>query len=90
MDALGVTLHENGRNKAVLFYDTEQSEVQLYKNISNLLPVSYTHLDVYKRQAQYFLYYPCIAYSFHQINPVGQRQMPHTVLIDYFLSLIHI
>ena len=37
VDALGVTLHENGRNKAVLFYDTEQSEVQLYKNISNLL-----------------------------------------------------
>ena len=35
--ALGVTLHENSRNKAVLFYDTEQSEVQLYKNISNLL-----------------------------------------------------
>lgn len=37
VDALGVTLHENGKNKAVLFYDTEQSEVQLYKNISNLL-----------------------------------------------------
>lgn len=37
VDALGVTLHENSRNKAVLFYDTEQSEVQLYKNISNLL-----------------------------------------------------
>ena len=37
VDALGVTLHENDRNKAVLFYDTEQSEVQLYKNISNLL-----------------------------------------------------
>lgn len=31
VDALGVTLHENSRNKAVLFYDTEQSEVQLYK-----------------------------------------------------------
>lgn len=28
---------KNSRNKAVLFYDTEQSEVQLYKNISNLL-----------------------------------------------------
>ena len=37
VDALGVTLHENSRNKAVLFYDTEQSEVQQYKNISNLL-----------------------------------------------------
>ena len=37
VDALGVTLHENSKNKAVLFYDTEQSEVQLYKNISNLL-----------------------------------------------------
>ena len=33
VDALGVTLHENSRNKAVLFYDTEQSEV----HISNLL-----------------------------------------------------
>lgn len=33
-----VTLHENGRNKAVLFYDTEQSEQQLgSKNISNPL-----------------------------------------------------
>lgn len=37
VDALGVTLHENSKNKAVLFYDTEQIEVQLYKNISNLL-----------------------------------------------------
>lgn len=37
VDALGLSLHENTGQKAVLFYDTEQSEVQLYKNISNLL-----------------------------------------------------
>ena len=37
VDALSVTLHENSKNKAVLFYDMEQSEVQLYKNIINLL-----------------------------------------------------
>lgn len=34
---LSVTLHENSKNKAVLFYDMEQSKVQLYKNIINLL-----------------------------------------------------
>ncbi|MDR0231408.1 MAG: AAA family ATPase [Dysgonamonadaceae bacterium] len=37
IDTLGVTVNENPREKAVLFYDTEQSEVQLYKNINNLL-----------------------------------------------------
>lgn len=34
---LGITVGENIHQKAVLFYDTEQSEVQLYKNINNLL-----------------------------------------------------
>jgi len=37
IDTLGVCVSENRENKAVLFYDTEQSEVQLYKNITNLL-----------------------------------------------------
>lgn len=36
-DTLGVAVSGNVRNKAVLFYDTEQSEVQLYKNVGNLL-----------------------------------------------------
>jgi hypothetical protein len=37
IDNLGITISENIHQKAVLFYDTEQSEVQLYKNINNLL-----------------------------------------------------
>ena len=37
IDSLGLTIEENCIGKAVLFYDTEQSEVQLYKNINNLL-----------------------------------------------------
>ncbi len=37
IDTLGVTVSDNSENKAVLFYDTEQSEVQLYKNITKLI-----------------------------------------------------
>jgi hypothetical protein len=37
IDSLGLSIEENSQEKAVLFYDTEQSEMQLYKNISNLL-----------------------------------------------------
>ena len=37
IDTLGVQITANGRHKAVLLYDTEQSEVQLFKNVSNLL-----------------------------------------------------
>ena len=37
MDTLGVSVCENSKRKAILFYDTEQSEVQTYKNITNLL-----------------------------------------------------
>lgn len=37
MYTLGVSVCENSKRKAILFYDTEQSEVQTYKNITNLL-----------------------------------------------------
>lgn len=37
IDSLGTDVNSNNDNKAVLLYDTEQSEVQLYKNISNIL-----------------------------------------------------
>lgn len=37
IDTLGVSVRPNPDNKAVLLYDTEQSEVQLFKNVSNLL-----------------------------------------------------
>ena len=37
IDTLGVSVSDNPDEKAVLFYDTEQSEVQLHKNINNLL-----------------------------------------------------
>jgi len=37
IDSLGTTILPNFNNKAVLLYDTEQSEVQLYKNISCIL-----------------------------------------------------
>ena len=36
-DTLGLQITTNGKHKAVLLYDTEQSEVQLFKNVSNLL-----------------------------------------------------
>lgn len=37
IDTLGVSVRNNSENKAVLLYDTEQSEVQLFKNVTNLL-----------------------------------------------------
>ncbi|MDR1984575.1 MAG: toprim domain-containing protein, partial [Prevotellaceae bacterium] len=37
IDTLGTTVEQNKNNKAVLLYDTEQSEEQLYKNISSIL-----------------------------------------------------
>ncbi|KAA6302061.1 MAG: hypothetical protein EZS26_001662 [Candidatus Ordinivivax streblomastigis] len=37
IDTLGTTILPDTANKAVLLYDTEQSEVQLYKNISGIL-----------------------------------------------------
>ena len=37
IDTLGIQITANGRHKAVLLYDTEQSVVQLFKNVSNLL-----------------------------------------------------
>ena len=37
IDTLGVSIEGNPKGKAVLFYDTEQSEVQLYKSVSTLL-----------------------------------------------------
>ena len=37
VDTLGINVYQNTQNKAVLLYDTEQSEVQLFKNVSNLL-----------------------------------------------------
>jgi hypothetical protein len=37
VDTLGTNILQNKDKKAVLLYDTEQSEVQLYKNISNIL-----------------------------------------------------
>jgi GTPase SAR1 family protein len=37
IDTLGTNILPNKDSKAVLLYDTEQSEVQLYKNISNIL-----------------------------------------------------
>ena len=37
IDTLGLRITANSKHKAVLLYDTEQSEVQLFKNVSNLL-----------------------------------------------------
>lgn len=37
VDTLGTDIQSNVKNKAVLLYDTEQSEVQLYKNTVNIL-----------------------------------------------------
>ncbi len=37
IDTLGFTVSRNSSNRAVLLYDTEQSEAQLYKNSRNIL-----------------------------------------------------
>ena len=37
VDTLGIQIAANSKHKSVLLYDTEQSEVQLFKNVSNLL-----------------------------------------------------
>lgn len=37
IDTLGITIAPNVNNRAILLYDTEQSEVQLYKNSVNIL-----------------------------------------------------
>lgn len=37
VDTLGATVTPNKKNKAVLFYDTEQSEVQLYNNLETMM-----------------------------------------------------
>ena len=37
IDTLGINVCENTKHKAVLLYDTEQSEVQLFKNVTNLI-----------------------------------------------------
>jgi hypothetical protein len=37
IDTLGTTIQKNINNKAVIVYDTEQSEDQLYKNMTHLL-----------------------------------------------------
>ena len=37
IDTLGISVHENKDYKSILLYDTEQSEIQLFKNVSNLL-----------------------------------------------------
>ena len=37
VDTLGTSIQKNMDGKALLLYDTEQSEVQLYKNISGIL-----------------------------------------------------
>lgn len=37
VDTLGIEITANSKHKAVLLYATEQSEVQLFKNVTNLL-----------------------------------------------------
>ncbi len=37
IDTLGLEITQNYNQDAILYYDTEQSEVQLFKNINNLL-----------------------------------------------------
>ncbi|WP_436414089.1 AAA family ATPase [Petrimonas sp.] len=37
VDTLGLDVYNNPKKRAVLLYDTEQSEVQLFKNMANLL-----------------------------------------------------
>lgn len=37
VDTLGVEVAENTKERAILLYDTEQSEVQLYKNATNII-----------------------------------------------------
>ncbi|MFR9543722.1 MAG: bifunctional DNA primase/helicase [Rikenellaceae bacterium] len=43
IDTLGTTIKRNVMGKAILLYDTEQSEVQLYKNVSKLIRRAKVH-----------------------------------------------
>lgn len=37
IDTLGITIKRNSDHKAIILYDTEQSEMQLHKNVKNLM-----------------------------------------------------
>ena len=49
IDTLGMTIRENNEGKGVLLYDTEQSEYQLYKNLTYIV----NHSER-KRQQRWF------------------------------------
>ena len=57
---------------------------------SELAPVSYTHLDVYKRQGQWWLcsavFYSCQVWAAHASDFYGRYSTDE----NHFLSLIHI
>ncbi|CDN30509.1 Toprim domain protein [Mucinivorans hirudinis] len=55
VDTLGVSVSENVCKKAVLLYDTEQSEVQLYKNAGSLLKRSKLYPNMPKHFNAFYL-----------------------------------
>lgn len=55
VDTLGVSVSENIGKKAVLLYDTEQSEVQLYKNTGSLLKRSKLYPNMPKHFNAFYL-----------------------------------
>ena len=57
----------NSATLAISGRGTENTDVHIYVNeekVDTIAPVSYTHLDVYKRQ---YVYYPYCLQSFHNL-----------------------
>jgi hypothetical protein len=92
VDTLGAFVSPNTQNKAVLLYDTEQSEVQLYKNSLNVLKRSKR-----REMANYFKAYCLTGMSRSERLQAIVQSMDkyyyefggiHTVVIDGIADLI--
>lgn len=92
VDTLGAFISPNTQNKAVLLYDTEQSEVQLYKNSLNVLKRSKR-----REMANYFKAYCLTGMSRSERLQAIVQSMDkyyyefggiHTVVIDGIADLI--
>ncbi|MDR1582744.1 MAG: toprim domain-containing protein [Prevotellaceae bacterium] len=92
VDTLGAFVSPNTQNKAVLLYDTEQSEVQLYKNSINILKRSKR-----REMANYFKAYCLNGMSRSERLQAIVQSMDkyyyefggiHTVVIDGIADLI--
>ena len=91
-DTLGLDIEPNKLNKAVLLYDTEQSENQLYKNVGSILrranvkekPDSFKafYLTAMSRKERLLSIQNSMDYYYHLFNGI------HIVVIDGIADLI--